>query len=84
MISTDEYAPKTNEEIQVAAEVVAILATSRYHELRRVTCLARGQRVILVGEVSSFYYKQLAQSHVQAKVGDAVSIENRLNVSNYS
>lgn len=82
MISTEDYAPTTAEDDQVAAEVAAVLATSCYHELRQVSCQAHGKRVILVGQVSSFYYKQLAQSHVQAKVGAAVTIENHLNVSN--
>jgi hypothetical protein len=57
------------------------LRKSPYRELRKVDCTARGNVVIITGRVRSFYYKQLAQSHLQGKLSAAVSLDNRLEVS---
>jgi len=60
------------------------LCQSPYRELRRVSCRVRGDQLILTGRVSSFYYKQLAQEHVQKNLSAAISLDNRLEVVNAS
>lgn len=57
------------------------LSQSPYRELRRVSCRVRGNQVTLTGRVSSFFYKQLAQEHVQKNLSGAVSLDNRLEVT---
>ena len=57
------------------------LGKSPYRELRQVACTARGNVVIMTGRVRSFYYKQLAQSHLQGKLSSTVRLDNRLEVS---
>jgi hypothetical protein len=69
-----------SEEARLEASVSAVLASSPYHEVRNVCCIARGTKVILTGQVSSFYYKQLAQSRLQHQLAPTVLLENRLEV----
>lgn len=68
-----------------AAEVAqAILKKSPYGELRTIQCRMDADSIILVGVVSSFFYKQLAFQTLLGKV-DGVTINTfGLEVKNNS
>jgi osmotically-inducible protein OsmY len=55
------------------------LRNSGYQSLSRVSCEIRGGKVVLTGEVPSYYVKQLAQTIVQRLVF-VEHVENRLEV----
>ena len=75
-----EPAVAPTEESRLEAQATKQLEQSPYREVRRVSCTARGNSVILTGRVRSFYYKQLAQSQLLGKLAASVSLDNRLEV----
>lgn len=56
------------------------LRQATYAEIKLVECQFSDRRLVLMGAVSSFYQKQLAQSVVLKAVGNDVCVENRLHV----
>ncbi len=63
--------------VAVAAE--SKLLSSRYPEIRRVSCGFREGTLTLRGQVSRYYLKQIAQSVVSQLVG-VVEIDNQVHV----
>ena len=70
-----------SDEARLEEQVGELLARSPYWELRKVSCSARGTKVVLTGTVSSFYYKQLAQSQLRPQLAATISLENQLEVA---
>lgn len=62
------------------ALVQAELQQSCYHAIRCVTCRLQGGVLTLRGQVSSYYYKQMAQVAAQRCLAGAARVRNRLNV----
>ncbi len=60
-------------------KVARMLCDSPYSELQRANCETHGDTVVLSGQVSSFYLKQMAQSLV-ARVAPTLRIRNQLQV----
>lgn len=60
-------------------KVARMLCDSPYSELQRANCETYDDTVVLKGQVSSFYLKQLAQSLV-ARVAPNLRIRNYLQV----
>jgi hypothetical protein len=56
------------------------LAKAGYHSLRMVTCQFRQGKLILRGQVPTYYQKQLAQESLRA-LTDAGRIVNEIKVS---
>lgn len=63
--------------VEMAAE--ARLAGSPYHELRRVSCRFAEGILTLIGHVSTYYLKQIAQ-HTVGQIEGVAGIDNRLSV----
>jgi hypothetical protein len=55
------------------------LANTGYRTLRRVECSFRDGRIVLRGEVPSYYHKQLAQESVR-NAPHIAQIVNQINV----
>jgi osmotically-inducible protein OsmY len=60
-------------------QVEQYLQKSSYRTLRRIGCACENGRLILQGQVDSFYLKQVAQVLAQQVIG-ALAIDNRLQV----
>lgn len=58
----------------------AVLRSSSYHPVRRVTCEVRQRVLILRGRVPSFHMKQIAQTVVRNLLHDGLAIDNRVEV----
>lgn len=72
-------APTRNEKLRIddAAEA---LHKSAYAELRQVECRWEEERLVLVGTVTSFYLKQLAQTMLLNQWGSEIQLDNRVEV----
>jgi hypothetical protein len=66
---------------QQEQELKATLERGSRPELRSVICRVSGKQIILSGQVSSFYLKQVAQSLILDRVRHTLMLENRLEVS---
>jgi hypothetical protein len=66
---------------QVAAVAADELSRSPYWELRHIDCAIHGQKLVLTGQVTSSYYKQLAQSCLQRRLCESFTLDNRLRVT---
>ena len=51
-----------------------------YAQLSAIKCTADGDRLLLTGELDSFYLKQVAQS-VAIKISGAHNVQNEIRVS---
>ncbi|MEO8269805.1 MAG: BON domain-containing protein [Aureliella sp.] len=60
-------------------QVARALCDSPYSELKRAKCETHDDTIVLRGQVSSYYLKQMAQSLV-ARVAPAARIRNQLQV----
>lgn len=69
--------PKTAE--AVASAVRKRLRQSGYPQLAAIECIAEGDEIVLVGEVTTFYLMQVAQT-LTKQVGGIEKIDNRLTV----
>jgi hypothetical protein len=56
----------TGSESVVQSRAATALANSPFYELRAVRVAERGDGLVLLGSVSSFYHKQLAQEAVRS------------------
>ena len=63
----------------LAAQAVARLQQAPYHDLRQVSCEARGGVLTLRGRVPTYYLKQIAQTLVFSLEG-LLDLRNELDV----
>lgn len=63
----------------VQAKAQRALAESPVYALREVRIERDGETLVLVGEVSSFYHKQLAQEIVR-QTAEGIEVHNTINV----
>lgn len=61
-------------------QAAASLRSASYAELRRVKCRWEQDRLVLVGTVTSFYLKQLAQTMLLNQWGNKIQLDNRVEV----
>ena len=73
----DTTAPKTDD--QLAQHVRRALEGAGYSQLTRIRCTAQGSRVILTGELPTYYHSQLAQT-VAAKISGVRRVDNQIQV----
>lgn len=66
--------------IDRAEDVRVELRASRYSEVRRVECDEYDGYLVLTGNVSSFYLKQIAQSLLFQRFGYSLPLVNDLRV----
>ena len=64
---------------EVAKAVLHRFRTCQYFEIRRVNCEIRQGVLVIHGQVSSYYLKQLAQESIRSLAG-VIRIVNRLEV----
>ena len=64
---------------EVATEIMRKFRSSRNFEIRRVNCEIRQGVLVIHGQVSSYYLKQLAQESIRSLAG-VIRIVNRLEV----
>lgn len=57
----------------------ALLLSSPYHAVRRVSCALDNGRLVLEGRLPSFFFKQMAQETV-AELQDVGRVINRIEV----
>ena len=69
---------ETNQQ-QVAEAAVAVLANSSIRELRQLRVDRSANELQLIGKVSSFYHKQLAQETVRP-IAAGMRLVNRVDV----
>lgn len=69
---------ETNQQ-QVAEAAVAVLANSSVRELRQLRVDRSANELQLIGKVSSFYHKQLAQETVRP-IAAGMRLVNRVDV----
>jgi len=65
---------------QQEQELKAALQSGSWPELRSVSCRILEQRIVLSGQVPSFYLKQVAQSLILDQAQHTLILENRLEV----
>jgi hypothetical protein len=65
----------------LAEMIHAELRTSRYSEVRRIECLIERECIVLAGDVSSYFLKQIAQSQLFLKFGYSLPIVNDIRVN---
>lgn len=58
----------------------AVLQSSSYHPVRRVSCEVRERVLVLRGRVASFHMKQIAQTVVRHLLNDGFVVDNRVEV----
>ncbi len=63
----------------IATRAEAVLKRSRYRELGTVHCYVEDGALVLVGQVSSYFLKQMAQALLRRVIG-SLKIENELEV----
>lgn len=61
-------------------KAIALLQSSSYRPVRRVSCEVRRQVLILRGRVPSFYMKQMAQTIVRELLSEGIAINNEVEV----
>jgi hypothetical protein len=66
---------------QLAEEARAEFQASSYHELHRVECQPKDGCLVITATVSSYYLKQMAQSLLVRRFGNAFPIVNDLQVA---
>lgn len=76
-MATSEYPMATNESPAHIAKV--IFSQSPYHEVRYLNCSFHDGVLTIVGSVSRFHLKQVAQTAVQG-IDGVKQIENRIVV----
>lgn len=76
-------APTCNETLRIG-DAAASLRDASYAELRQVECRWEQDRLVLVGTVTSFYLKQLAQTILLNQWGSEIQLDNRVEVQRRS
>lgn len=57
------------------------LRSTSHPALRSVVCRISERRAVLIGQVPSFYLKQVAQSLILGRLRHSLELENQLQVS---
>lgn len=65
---------------ELARDAEACLRSSSYRELQTIECSVDCHQIVLSGQVSTYYLKQVAQALV-SKIDDVGQIANRIEVS---
>jgi hypothetical protein len=80
LLTTACAAAPLGRDVFLIAEAVRALHQAPYVELRSVQCRVEGKRCVLLGRVTSFYLKQVAQNVLCNRLGDRFQVDNRLEV----
>ena len=74
------YLPLTpRDSRELARDAEACLHNSSYRELQKIECSVDCDQIVLSGQVSTYYLKQVAQALV-SKLDDVGQITNRIEV----
>lgn len=75
--------PPSRRDVHLTDQAQAALLSLPYGSLRQVGCRVEQSRIVLSGNVASFYQKQLAQVRLRQCLGTEMTIINDLQVVNH-